>query len=131
MKYTGQEIEQIVDQLRAVKINGSPVFIAWIDDVETVYHTILLDIGMGIQTLEFEKAPESTESKTEWKAIEEQAKADLEAVQTDKDAYAFIGKYLSKDLQGRYLQIYRSDRHEMNRTPRQALDNILSLPPIE
>jgi len=55
----------------------------------------------------------------------------LEAVQTDQQAYAFIEKYLSKDLRGRYMTIYRSDRHEMNRSPRQALDNLLSLPPLE
>ncbi len=66
-----------------------------------------------------------------WQAIEAQAAADLEAVTTDKEAYAFIEKYLSKDLRGRYMTIYRSDRHEMNRSPRQALDNLLSLPPLE
>ncbi len=63
--------------------------------------------------------------------VEAQAAADLEAVQTDQQAYAFIEKYLSKDLRGRYLAIYRSDRHEMNRSPRQALDNLLALPPLE
>lgn len=59
MKYTEQEIGQIVDQLRAIKINDKRVFIAWIDDTETVYHTIFLDSGMGIQTLEFEKSHEN------------------------------------------------------------------------
>jgi len=67
---------------------------------------------------------------SEWKAIEAQASADLEAIQTDQDAYAFIEKYLSKELRPDYLRIYRSDRHEMNRTPREALDNLLSLPPL-
>jgi hypothetical protein len=67
---------------------------------------------------------------SEWKAVEAQASADLEAIQTDQDAYAFIEKYLSKELRPDYLRIYRSDRHEMNRTPREALDNLLSLPPL-
>ena len=66
----------------------------------------------------------------DWKAIEAQAKIDLEAIQTDQDAYAFINKYLSKELRPDYLRVYRSDRHEMNRTPREALDNLLSLPPL-
>ncbi len=65
------------------------------------------------------------------KTIEAQAAADLEALQSDKDAYAFIEKYLSADLRGRYMAIYRSDRHEMNRSPKQALENLLSLPPLE
>ncbi len=67
---------------------------------------------------------------SDWKAIEAQAKTDLEAIQTDKDAYAFIDKYLSKELRPNLLKIYRSDRHEMNRTPREALDNLVSLPPL-
>src|SRR5260221_434921 len=50
---------------------------------------------------------------SEWKAIEAQASADLEAIQTDQDAYAFIEKYLSKELRPDYLRIYRSDRHEL------------------
>ena len=66
----------------------------------------------------------------DWRAIEAQAKADLENIQTDKDAIAFIEKYLSKELQPDYLKIYRSDRYEMNRTPRQAIDNLLSMPPL-
>jgi inhibitor of KinA sporulation pathway (predicted exonuclease) len=66
-----------------------------------------------------------------WKAAQAKIEAELEAIQTDQDAYAFIAKHLSKDLQGRYRAIYRSDRHEMNRTPRQAIDNLLSLPPLE
>ncbi len=66
----------------------------------------------------------------DWRAIEAQTSADLEVVQTDQDAYAFIEKYLSKELRPDYLKIYRSDRHEMNRTPREALDNLLSLPPL-
>lgn len=70
-------------------------------------------------------------NETEWQALQDQAASDLEAVTSDKEAYAFIEKYMSKDLQGRYMAIYRSDRHEMNRTPRQALDNLLSLPPLE
>ena len=67
----------------------------------------------------------------DWKAIEAQAAADLEVVQPDQQAYAFIEKYLSRDLRGRYMAIYRSDRHEMNRSPKQALENLLSLPPLE
>lgn len=75
--------------------------------------------------------PDTEPPAADWKAIEAQAQADLEKIETDQDAIAFIQKYFSKDLQPRYMQIYRSDRHEMNRTPRQAIDNILSLPPIE
>jgi|SRR5215467_14560912 len=67
----------------------------------------------------------------EWRAIVEQSQQDLAAIQTDKDAYAFIDKYFSKDLRHRYYQLYRSNRHEMLRTPRQAIDNLLSLPPLE
>ena len=66
----------------------------------------------------------------DWKAIEAQATADLEAIQTDQDAYDFIEKYLSRELRSQFLAIYRSDRHEMNRTPRQAIDNLLALPPL-
>ncbi len=54
----------------------------------------------------------------------------LEAIQTDQDAYAFIDIYLSKELRPQLVKIYSSDRHEMNRTPRQAIDNLLSLPPL-
>lgn len=70
-------------------------------------------------------------NETEWQSIQDQAATDLEAVTTDKQAYAFISKYMSKDLRGRYVQIYKSDRYEMLRSPRQALDNLLSLPPLE
>ncbi len=66
----------------------------------------------------------------DWKAIEAEAQKDLEAIQTDQDAIAFIQKYFVKDLQPNYLKIYRSDRYEMNRTPRAAIDNLLSLPPL-
>ncbi len=65
----------------------------------------------------------------DWKAIEAQAATDLEAVQTNQQAYAFIEKYLSKDLRGRYMAIYRSDRHEMNRSPKESLESLLALPP--
>ncbi len=66
----------------------------------------------------------------DWKAIEAQAKADLEAIQTDQGAYRFIENYLSRELRTQLPAIYRSDRHEMGRTPRQAVDNLLSLPPL-
>lgn len=74
--------------------------------------------------------PEAEEQPLDWKAIEAQAQQDLEAIQTDKDAYTFIDKYMLKELRPQLRQIYRSDRHEMNRTPRQAIDNLLSLPPL-
>lgn len=70
-------------------------------------------------------------NETEWQSIQDQAAADLEAVMSDKEAYAFISKYFSRDLQGRYTAIYRSDRHEMNRSPKEALTSLLSLPPLE
>jgi hypothetical protein len=66
----------------------------------------------------------------EWREIEAQAQADLETIETDEQAIAFIDKYLSHERRMDYLRIYHSDRHEMNRTPREALDNLLSLPPI-
>ncbi len=66
----------------------------------------------------------------DWKAIEAQSQKDLDAIQTDQDAVRFIETYLSKELRHNYLELYRSDRHEMNRTPRQAIDNLLSLPPL-
>jgi hypothetical protein len=74
--------------------------------------------------------PEQDEAP-DWHAIETQAKADLEAVATDQEAYAFMRKYFAKDLLGRYQQLYRSDRQEMLRSPKEALDNLLSLPPLE
>jgi len=66
----------------------------------------------------------------DWKEIEAQAKADLERIQTDADAYAFMDKYFSRELLHNYRVIYRSSRHEMLRTPRQAIDEILTLPPL-
>ena len=59
MQYTEQEIEDITRQLQSIKVNGKPVFLAFIDDTP-VFHTIHLDTGLGIARLEFEKAPEST-----------------------------------------------------------------------
>lgn len=70
-------------------------------------------------------------TQPDWRAIEEQAKRDLEAIQTDEDAIRFINTYFAQDLRHDYLKIYRSDRHEMLRSPRQAIDDILSLPPIQ
>jgi hypothetical protein len=67
----------------------------------------------------------------DWRDIEKQAEIDLAAIQTDQDAHRFIEKYLAHDLRGRYMAIYRSQRHEMLKTPRQAIDTILSLPPLE
>jgi hypothetical protein len=67
----------------------------------------------------------------DWKAIEEQAKRDFEAISDDQDAVAYIVKYFAKDLHGRYLSIYRSDRYDMGRTPKQAVANLLRLPPLE
>ena len=66
----------------------------------------------------------------DWKRLQAETKADLEAIQTDQDAYDFIEKYLSREYRANYLKIYRSDRHEMGRTPRQAIDNLLALPPL-
>jgi hypothetical protein len=66
----------------------------------------------------------------DWKAIESQAKRDLENIQTDQDAVAFLEKYFSRELRLDYLKLYRSDRREMGRSPRQAIDNLLSLPPL-
>ncbi len=71
------------------------------------------------------------EQPLDWRAIEAQAKADLEAIQTNQDAITFIQKYFAKDLQPDYLKIYRSDVHEMGRSPKKAIENLLSLPPIQ
>jgi hypothetical protein len=70
-------------------------------------------------------------STDDWRAIEAQAKADLEKIATDQDAIRFIETYFVRDLRLRYLALYRSDRHEMGRTPREAIDNLLTLPPLE
>ena len=67
-------------------------------------------------------------SPPDWRAIPARVRADLEAVETDEQALAFLARYFVKDSQPRYRQIYRSDRHEMRRTPRQALDTLLRLP---
>ncbi len=67
----------------------------------------------------------------DWKALQEQAQRDFEAIVDDQDAVAYIVKYFSRDLQGDYLRIYRSDRHEMNRSPKQAVANLLRLPPLQ
>jgi hypothetical protein len=67
----------------------------------------------------------------DWRALEKQVEQDVAAIVTDQDAYRFIERYLSADLRGRYIAIYRSDRHEMNRSPQQAIKNLLSLPPLE
>ncbi len=83
-----------------------------------------------ISDLEKTISPPEQQSPPDWRDIEAQTKNDLEAIQTDQDAIAFIEKYLSHELRHQYLTIYRSDRHEMNRTPRQAIDNILALPPL-
>lgn len=93
---------------------------------KVVYH--LLDAIQTFQEIANEQ-PEQ-EQPFDWQAIEAQAKIDLEAIQTDQDAYAFIEKYLSKELRHQYIKIYRSDRHEMLRTPKKAIENLLSLPPL-
>jgi hypothetical protein len=66
----------------------------------------------------------------DWKDIEAEASRDLEAITTDLNAYNFMERYFSKELQGQYIAIYRSLRNEMLKTPRQAIDTILSLPPL-
>jgi hypothetical protein len=66
----------------------------------------------------------------DWRDVEKQAEIDLAAIQTDQDAYRFIEKYLSRELRAQFVVIYRSDRHEMNRSPQQAIKNLLSLPPL-
>jgi hypothetical protein len=68
--------------------------------------------------------------REDWRTIEAQSQADLEAIQTDQDAIAFIEKSLSRERCPDLLKIYRSDRHEMNRTPREAIGNLPSLPPF-
>jgi len=73
---------------------------------------------------------QEAESVTSWKAREAQAQEDLQRILTDADAIAFLEKYLSKELCPNLLKMYRSDRHEMGRTPRQAIDHVLSLPPL-
>ncbi len=66
----------------------------------------------------------------DWREIEAQGRSDLGEIVTDEDAVRFIQTYLSEELRPNYLRIYHSDRHQMNRTPRQAIDNLLSLPPL-
>ncbi len=69
-------------------------------------------------------------NEQDWKDIEAEVKRDLAAIITDQDVYAFMDKYFSREYLPTYRQLYYSDRHVMNRTPRQALANILSLPPL-
>ncbi len=66
-------------------------------------------------------------TEKDWKELEEE----LEQITDDQDAVAFICNYFAKDLQADYLKIYRSDRYEMNRSPKQAIANLLRLPPIQ
>src|SRR6266567_9314032 len=67
----------------------------------------------------------------DWHAIEQQAQADYQQIADDSDAVRYICTYFAKDLQADYLKIYRSDRHEMNRSPKQAIMNLLRLPPLQ
>jgi len=67
----------------------------------------------------------------DWKALEAQAKADYAQIADDSDAVAFIVKYIARDLQADYLKIYRCDRYAMNRSPKQAIANLLRLPPLQ
>ncbi len=67
----------------------------------------------------------------DWHAIEQQAQADYQQIADDSDAVRYICTYFAKDLQADYLKIYRSDRYEMGRSPRQAIDNILRMPPLQ
>ena len=97
---------------------------AYMATIRRLIHLLRQQVGTPDFTDEEEKP-------LDWNAIVAQAQADLEAVQTDQDAYRFIEQYFPQDLRGRYMVIYRSDRQEMNRTPRQALDNLLALPPLE
>jgi hypothetical protein len=66
----------------------------------------------------------------DWKDIVAEAERDLDGITTDQQAYDFMRTYLSEELMHQYMLIYRSDRHEMGRTPRQALENLLSLPSL-
>lgn len=62
MQYTKQEIEQIVTQLRQIKINNVPVFLAHIDEVDSPYYKVYVDAGISIARFEFKKAPEQETS---------------------------------------------------------------------
>lgn len=95
----------------------------------TTYQQAKPALAAYVQANPFE--PDESGGELDWKAIEKQAEQDLQAITDDASAYRFIEKYFVHDLRGRYLAIYRSDRHEMNRSPRQAIDNLLSLPPLE
>src|SRR6266487_6938340 len=67
----------------------------------------------------------------DWRAIEQQAQTDYQQIADDQDAVRYIVKYFAKDQQADYLKIYHSDRHEMNRSPKQAIANLLRLPPLQ
>lgn len=58
MKYTEAQIEEIADQLMRIRIDGVPVFIALIQEVDGPYHKIYVDAGVTVARFEFEKAPE-------------------------------------------------------------------------
>ncbi len=66
----------------------------------------------------------------DWKDIEAEVSRDLAAITTDLNAWSFMEKYFSRELQGQYSAIYRSLRNEMGKTPRQSIDTILSLPSL-
>lgn len=115
--------------------------IVWIIDTDKAENRkeIKLDAAAATRLFDFlqlhqdrlsRQAHAQEENPVDWKAIDEQAKVDLAAIVTDQDVYDFMHKYLSKELMHQYMLIYRSDRHEMNRSPKQALENLLSLPPL-
>lgn len=58
MQYTEQGVEQIVAQLRQIKIHNVPVFLAHIDEVDSPYHKVYVDAGISTARFEFKKAPE-------------------------------------------------------------------------
>src|SRR5947209_11461782 len=98
------EVEKIATDRYRVRSHGQLITLS-AQDMRELNDWCLLHMRELEQEAAQEPAPD-------WKAIEAQAQADLEAIQTDQDAYAFIDKYMSKELRPQLRQIYRSDRHE-------------------
>ena len=69
-------------------------------------------------------------SEQDWKDIEVEVARDLSGITTDLSAYNFMDKYFSREVKGQCIDIYRSLRNEMLKTPREAIDTILSLPSL-
>lgn len=57
--YTKQEINNMIEQLRSIRVNGKQPFrVNWHADLFSAYYTVHLDTSVGTPVLEFLRAPE-------------------------------------------------------------------------